>query len=401
MKTICKTLAICFVSLLAITNCKEEVPFDGYIIQGKVKGLDSGWVKLLPSDFVDRGNITVVDSVQMQNGSFEFKGKLDHVDMYQISIDNKYRTLRGFVLENSPITLEFDVSHADKYNQLEAIVTGSKYQDLLAEQEAKDKSIFQQKKYAPLEALNKEMREAYKSKDENLINKVKEKTKTFQKLRNERLEEYQMSKVNYVKNNPSSPISPYVLSFQFSEGRMNKDRMKEVFDLFEGDAKNTAMYNFFQKKYKEIFETFSKGAKVPDFTLTAVDGAELTLSKVKGKYILIDFWASWCVPCRASFPHLKELYKKYNKNGFEVIGIGTADEEPKWRQAVKEDKTPWLHVYDKNDAGERKNAYGKVAKMYSVPFLPTTFLVDEDGVIVARQPRGKNLDNKLKEVFGY
>ena len=115
--------------------------------------------------------------------------------------------------------------------------------------------------------------------------------------------------------------------------------------------------------------------------------------------MLVDFWASWCIPCRASFPHLKELRKQYGTEGFTIVGIGTADKEDKWRKAIEEDQTPWLHVFDKNEEG--KQMYGPVAISYSVPHLPTTFLVDRDLKIILRNPSKEELDTKLKELFGH
>ena len=94
---------------------------------------------------------------------------------------------------------------------------------------------------------------------------------------------------------------------------------------------------------------------------------------------------------------MKELYKKYEKDGFEVVGIGTADEEEKWKKAIKEDQTPWMHLYDSSTEHE----WGIVARLYGVPFLPTTFLMDADGKIILRNPEKKDLDAKLAELFGH
>ncbi|SFW27477.1 AhpC/TSA family protein [Cellulophaga fucicola] len=392
-------LLLCF-TIITVSSSFASEKSKGYTITGTVKGVEKGWVKIIRPNIVDRSaKAVVVDSAQIKNGHFKMSGTVDYIDMVSISINEKYNTMGGFFLENSNISLTIDVEKADKYGQFEAEVSGSKSQDTFAAEKEKAQSIFNAKKYGPLVALRKEMTDAYNSKDEAKINAVKKKLASLNHLSSERQKEYQLSKINYVKNNPTSAVSSYVLSFQFSEGRMSKEEMKEIYPLFKGDATKTAMYQYFKKTYTEIFESFGEGSKVPDFTLKTLDNKDLALSSVKGKYIFVDFWASWCVPCRASFPHLKEVYAKYKKDGFNVIAVGTADQEDKWRKAIAEDETVWNHVFDVDPSGN--GSYGTIAKQYGVPFLPTTFLLDENGVIIARQLRDKSLDEKLEELFGY
>lgn len=400
-------LTLGFIATLIFTGCKNEPKHDSYTITGKVTGADVQWVKIFKPQYTDRGNskLNVIDSVQVENGTFKMKGKVEYVDMINISIDdNKYYSMGGFLLENSPITLDIDLSTADKYGQFEPIASGSKMQDEFTAENDKIMAVYNGKKYAPLIAFREEMGKAYESKDETLINKTKEKGVSLNDLMNERQEEYQMAKVNYVIANPSSPVAPYILSFQFSEGRMSNDRMKEVYPVFEGDSKKTAMFKYFEKTYNDIFKNLGVGSIAPDFNLNDLNGKEVTLSNVNANYKLVDFWASWCVPCRASFPHLKELYKKYHKNGFEVLGVGTADIGSKWKNAIKEDQTPWIHVFDGevNKEGNGKSGpYGEVAVKYGIPFLPSTFLMDENQKIILRNPSKEELDAKLKELYKY
>ncbi len=374
----------------------NTIKADGFTISGEVIGLDKGWVMLIETNIVDRGNAKVIDSVLMQNGKFNFKGKVSHVDKVTLNIGPKYNC--DFILENSTIKLELDITKANERDgRFEPKVTGSKYNALLQLQKAKADSVRNREKFSPLVELRAEMEKAYKSKDEELISNYRKKADGFRKLMDEQQEEYRQFLFQYVKKNPGSPISPYVLGFQYSEGRMNKEELETYYKVFKGEAKETAMFKYYKKTYTEIFETLGIGSKAPDFELKTVDGKMLKLSGVKGKYMLVDYWASWCVPCRASFPHLKELYAKYKKDGFDVVAIGTADEEPKWRKAIEEDKTVWNHLYDVS----ADHNYGKVAKMYGVPFLPTTFLMDENRVIVGRNLNRGELDAKLKELFGY
>lgn len=375
---------------------------EGYIVNGTIQGVKNTFAKLVVPNVTDWKNPTILDSVQVRDGKFKFKGKLDHVDRVDIRIDSSY--FCSFFLENASIEIEMDINEADERSgHIIPSVTGSESNAEYKRQEAVRDSIFNQPKYAELDKAGKELRNAYKSKDENLIRAAKEAFTAYEKQEKDRYTEYQNSIYSYARQHPESPVAVYVLGFQFSEGRMSKTEMKEFYNLFTGSAKETALYKgYYTKTYKEVFERLGVGATAPDITLERVEGVEFTLSEAEGRFILVDFWASWCVPCRASFPHLMELYDKYHKDGFEVVGIGTADEEKKWRKAIEEDQTPWIHIYDviKYEEG-RRVPYGPVAKNYSVPFLPTTFLMDADLTILGRNMTKDELDAKLVELFGY
>jgi thiol-disulfide isomerase/thioredoxin len=388
-------LTFCLVATFAFTSCKKEVSFEGYIITGTVKGLDQATVKLIENNFTDRGaKPKIIDSTQMTNGTFKFKGIVEHPDRVKLWIGEEFHS--EFFLENSNIALNFDTSESER-GRLKAKVIGSTLEEIYNIQQAKLDSIINQEKYTVLKTIRPKMAAAYKSKDEAKIKAFKEWRIQFMDLLNEQQNDRKSFMIQYVKDHPGSAVAPWVLNFQFSEGRMSKEEMKTIYPIFKGNAKHTAMFKYYEKTYSDIFKSLGEGAIAPDFKLNDVNGKEIVLSEIKAKYKLVDFWASWCVPCRASFPHLKELYKEYKEDGFEIVGIGTADDEEKWRKAIKEDQTPWMHL---NDAGA-DHQYGVVARQYGVPFLPTTFLMDENEKIILRNPKKSELDNKLKELFGH
>ncbi|WP_024480468.1 TlpA disulfide reductase family protein [Cellulophaga baltica] len=398
-----KKLALIVITVLIIFYSNkitaQTTTASGYTITGIVKGIDNVYIKLREEGIRDRSEIKTLDSVKITNGKFEFKGKVNLIDMVGLIIDDLY--FGRIILENSPISVEIDVTNLNKSNPyFVPVVRGSKSHDQYAAVDAKVKAVFKNPKYKPLDALREMYMTAKKTKDPSDMDKANAKQKKLIPLSEERINTMTKIKYDFVRNNPSSPVAVHVLGYQYTEGRMTKDELKEFYHLFKGDARET---NFFKhhitKVYKDNFENLGIGNIAPDFTLKTVNNKELTLSKVEGKYLLVDFWASWCIPCRASFPHLKELRKQYGTEGFTIVGIGTADKEDKWRKAIEEDQTPWLHVFDKNEKG--KQMYGPVAISYSVPHLPTTFLVDRDLKIILRNPSKEELDTKLKELFGH
>ncbi|MFK7980572.1 MAG: TlpA family protein disulfide reductase [Saprospiraceae bacterium] len=139
---------------------------------------------------------------------------------------------------------------------------------------------------------------------------------------------------------------------------------------------------------------FGQGEVAPDFVQKTPAGADLKLSDLRGKIVLVDFWASWCGPCRRENPHVKKLYEKYNHRGFEVLGVSLDRTKASWERAIEQDGLEWEHVSD------LKGWKNEVAKMYSVSSIPHTILLDQEGRIIARKLRSPQLEQLLVEIFG-
>ncbi len=135
------------------------------------------------------------------------------------------------------------------------------------------------------------------------------------------------------------------------------------------------------------------GDKYVDFELADLNGQKIKFSDLKAPYILIEFWASWCVPCRATNPALRKDYQLYNTKGLEIIGVSLDDNKEDWLKAIKEDSLPWQNVID------IKNSPNQVSLIYGVSGIPDNIIINRDGIIIARTLRGKKLQEKLKELF--
>ncbi|MEM7037414.1 MAG: TlpA disulfide reductase family protein, partial [Bacteroidota bacterium] len=137
------------------------------------------------------------------------------------------------------------------------------------------------------------------------------------------------------------------------------------------------------------------GSPAPNIEQPTPEGKLVSLTSLQGQYVLVDFWASWCRPCRMENPNVKKAYDKYHKAGFEILGVSLDKSKDKWVQAIAQDGLPWKHVSDLGGWGS------KPAQTYGVNSIPATVLVDKEGKIAARNLRGPALEKKLEEIFGF
>jgi thiol-disulfide isomerase/thioredoxin len=161
-------------------------------------------------------------------------------------------------------------------------------------------------------------------------------------------------------------------------------------DLF--DHKNHPALAAMKKKIN-LAGSFVTGAVAPDFTQNTTEGKPMNLSDLRGKVLLVDFWASWCGPCRKENPHVVKLYEQYKDKGFDVLGVSLDNNKDAWIKAIEKDGLPWHHISD------LKGWQNEAAQLYSVSSIPHTILLDRAGRILARNLRGPALDEALKEIF--
>jgi peroxiredoxin len=136
------------------------------------------------------------------------------------------------------------------------------------------------------------------------------------------------------------------------------------------------------------------GSKAPDISLPDANGQIIKLSSLQGKVVLLDFWASWCGPCRRNNSHTLPVYNQYKDKGFEIYGVSIDQNTQAWTNAVKQDKTTWVHVID-----TKAGTGNELTQTWNLQYIPSTFLIDKQGTIVAAAPEGKELENWLKKLL--
>lgn len=301
-------------------------------LNGSVSGVTTGKVYL--QKFIDKYYV-VVDSAKVQNGQFSFSTKTVLPEIYGISLDSKENPYMLF-LDKNKTTVNLDP--ASDYQNTE--VTGS-----------------------ALHALFKE----YKSKEDVRIDE-------------------------FIKQHPSSLVSAYALYRDFSY-RLSPTEIESNIKLLDPSLHNTTYVQVLNKLVKTL-SNVSVGKTAPEFSAKTPDGKTVALSDRLGKgYLLIDFWASWCPPCRRENPNFVKIYQKYKDKGFDVLAVSLDKAKDKWVKAIADDHLDWTQI------SELKFWQSEIIGKYGVRAIPTNFLVDSKGVIVAKNVFGDDLDNLLRELL--
>lgn len=201
----------------------------------------------------------------------------------------------------------------------------------------------------------------------------------------------------YVKNNPHSPAAYYALDQVVKSYAQPDEGFTRIAPYFALLPESVQMSVDGRKMYKSISlaNQTTEGNIAPDFTQPDSTGKAVALSSFRGQYILLDFWASWCAPCRAENPHVVAAWNKYHEKGFQVVSVSLDSENArsKWLKAIYDDGMPWVHLSD------LKGWKNEAAQMYGVKAIPSNFLIDPNGKIIAKNLRGEALAAKLAEVI--
>ena len=328
-----------------------------------------------------------MDSTETKAGHFTFKGKLSYPVYSALYLyKNPYVTKLqpGEKLDYFRFYLEAAEINMSAKDSLKNIVLSGSKLNLENEEFKRMKKGIDGK----FDALNKEFSKlpAEQQKDSVLFAHFLAREKLL-------MDENYSTHLTFAKEHPNSYLSVISLSFIASQEKFAA-AVKSAFDGLSPRLKESPQGRIIPLQLASLSKT-KIGERAPDLALKSPDGKTIKISDFLGKYLLIDFWASWCGPCRVGNPNLVEVYKKYQGNGFEILGISLDDPARKeaWIKAIKEDKLLWPQV---SDLGGWDSI---AAKLYGINSIPANFLLGPGGKIIARNLRGEDLQNKLKMIF--
>ena len=350
---------------MALAACTSE---PAYKISGTIEGVADGEYVFLQE--AKGRELIKLDSAVVSNGAFEFNGRQDvAVNRYITYNAEGKRKMADFFLENGNITIVLGEENS---------VSGTANND-----------IYQAyKKEAG--ALNKEMRALYqKSKEEGL---TEEQNAEIEKQYEEVSNKLETLTFNTIDTNITNAVGIHL--WPNNAYSMELSQLKELAAKVPAEFQSNERIANLLKRI-EVLEKTAVGQKFTDFSMPDPEGNIIKLSDEisKNKYTLVDFWASWCGPCRAEMPNVIAAYKEFNKKGFGIVGVSLDSDAAKWKDAIKTMNMTWTHMSDV------KGWQCEGAALYGVNSIPATVLVAQDGTIVARNLRGEVIAEKLKELL--
>ncbi|WP_281234947.1 TlpA disulfide reductase family protein [Flavobacterium gelatinilyticum] len=371
--TIVKSGFLALALSAAITSCSKK---EGYTINGNIAGLDKGTVYLEYSD--EKGEKKIIDSAVVKEGAFTLNGKVTEPLFHTLKIKGQeYGTY--FILSNEDIKVE-----AKKDSMFIAKVTGSVqngfYKSYYDNEFKKIQGVA-----GPIYKLSDSLTQNGKVKltpeQQTMMDK---KWKDLGDLADDLTDKF----IRKNKDNIGGAlvIEDRIVAYGTPE------KIKEYYGILSPEVQKS----FYGKKLKKSIDLIEKtaiGVTAPEFSQTDVNGKVVKLSDYKGKYVLVDFWASWCGPCRKENPNVVEAYKTYHDKGFDVLGVSLDGKKEPWEKAIEKDGLTWTHVSD------LKGWQNEAAVLYGVKMVPTNYLIGPDGKIVAKNLREAELQSKLKEIF--
>lgn len=352
---------------------ESELQESNYIIKGIIK---EGNNKMVYLNEIDIQGINQLDSAAINSkGEFLLKGKYANNKLSFLTIDKKTAPGIPLDLNNNP-KIRLTINNKD---WLSYELDGDKTNEQLHEL------------YLIYSNHDKRMRDFNQNLSQYDPNQVSD---SFKKEVNQKVQLMQSQRVaditKFVQNQPTSSATYFASLFLVQRPPIS------LLELAYNKLKTDMPGSFFEKELKTVYQAVKPidvGSEAPEIAMLTPEGKTLKLSDLRGKVILIDFWASWCRPCRVENPKIVKIFNKYKDKGFDIYGVSLDKDKNSWQNAIKADGLTWNHVSD------LKGWQNEAAQTYKVSSIPQSVLVDKNGVIIAKDLRAEQLETTLANLF--
>ena len=376
-----KSLFFFAMASMLFLSCSKE---SGFVVNGTAAGFDEG-AKVYIQKLSQNNRLTPLDTVNIVNNSFKL--------VLPYSGSSEIHVLTTSQTNNRLLLIEEDeriIVTLYKDSLANSLVEGGHENELFYKYITNNRV-----RNAEKQKLAAKLTQSRRESDGIMVSELSEHLKALDLKTKEEREAL-------VKNHPNSLVSVIVISDLINGKAIDLATSDELFEGLSDKIKKAPMGKSIaqfiaQQKSQQIAAKLADvGNKAPEFSAQTPEGKELALSQTLGKYTIIDFWASWCRPCRAENPNVVRVYNKYHEKGLNIVSVSLDRQghDNRWKKAIADDEMDWYHVSNLNFWND------PIAKSYGVRSIPATFLLDENGIIIAKNLRGRALETKMNELLG-
>lgn len=324
------------------------------------------------------GEKTISDSLPVKSSKFSFQSKLSEARMFWInsSRDASQQPSLTFFADQEPVEVLYLAGDSLAYSTIKA---GGTHNDYMEYRMMINNLVSQQQR------MQQDFTEAAQKGDYNAQAAIRAEFDNLNK-------QYMTGLKSFIKTHPRSAVSAHILANDLNNPNIPMTDIEECLSYMDPSMKDNSNVKIAQKRIDDKRGTMV-GYKATNFSQADPNGKMVSLSDFKGKYVLVDFWASWCRPCRMENPNVVAAFQKYKDKGFTILGVSMDSNREPWLAAIQQDRLTWTQVSDLKGWGN------EVGKLYGVTGIPQNFLIDKEGKIVATNLRGAALEEKLAEVL--
>lgn len=387
-----KKIILFLTATVLLTSCSK----DKYTISGTATGFENGKTVILETQDEKGMGLIAVDTVKIENGKFEIKGKVTEPSFHTLQIEGAQGKI-PFILENGDITIVVNKDTIQKSK-----ISGSYNNDEYVKFNEEITKI--QKPLMDFQTANmQKMQMAQQAKDTVTINGL---MKQYTKIQTEIGATSKAKYEDYANTHPKAFISALIIQGMSNDPTVDSKKIETMYNSLDESLKISKPGKAIKTKLAEL-KTPSVGAKAApsapaaapaqwrtDFSAPNPQGKTISLKESLGKVTIVDFWASWCGPCRRENPNVVAIYNELHSKGLNIIGVSLDEDPVKWKEAIAKDKLTWTQV------SNLKGWEDPIAKQYKVESIPATFILDQSGKVVAQDLRGDELKAKIIELLG-